>query len=756
MGRTDKKGILGYIRDGFEAVVALDNSNIYAVMLSEMISNIFKEGMWFKALTPYMLIITDNDPVAVGNMLTLNGLTRAFVGVVSGRIMINNLGVDVVWIVSGFLGFLGIAVNVVCLCNGTLWSAYVLNFVWAVYNGLWNSCLETTWARSILKPKREDVNGARQITNKITTSLGPLFSAAIFLSCGNSWDLGLVQNVMLLGTGMTAFTVLLCFCFRSTQEIYQDMRLTDVESIVFHVPCPGMPDQIKSVTIACEELTHKGFDPFCKGGCVLVTYPLGGKSDTWQSQMRVVTEDFQQTRFILVKQFVAGFCGVPAEERTCILHFSDLSRPPLRVKLEALQVYLHQPSAGALDDTNAEDDEDAKVNLSVSRLQFHLNPSLDSAPKHFSAVRVLRGLVLGSQMTFEDDQADNAQDPKQRGLLRQKSFAVKENVLPGKNVTTMMEDTSQKTYSPNILGANVIVVCDVLNALGAGFSLKFMDLFLKVEYGVSPATIFFVAFAQNIFGAWLTPIAKKLLVKMKRNGYRAKLGVVFLWSCSLCFLALICIPAMPIWVVIPSIILTQSLNSCTRAFNRAQLVNFLPREKIATYMTWDALNKANQGGVAIFGAQVVSRAGYRGCFAGTFIILLIRTLIYLGFTLRKGTVYKGSHLRRMGTQDVQYQDDNIDEDMNCVENIIQGPNDEQESQMFQPAEALAIAASEGKKGKRNNESVISISPPEFLASEELPGGSLPISRRASKHASHSSAALEKLPVPDFGLPAGQA
>ena len=33
--------------------------NIYAVMLSEMVSNIFKEGMWFKALGPYMLIITN-------------------------------------------------------------------------------------------------------------------------------------------------------------------------------------------------------------------------------------------------------------------------------------------------------------------------------------------------------------------------------------------------------------------------------------------------------------------------------------------------------------------------------------------------------------------------------------------------------------------------------------------------------------------------------------------------------------------------
>ena len=60
---------------------------------------------------------------------------------------------------------------------------------------------------------------------------------------------------------------------------------------------------------------------------------------------------------------------------------------------------------------------------------------------------------------------------------------------------------------------------------------------------------------------------------------------VFLWSLALLFLGLVCMPGMPLWVVIPSIVLMQSLNSCTKAFNRAQLINFLPREKIATYMT---------------------------------------------------------------------------------------------------------------------------------------------------------------------------
>ncbi|CAE7608952.1 unnamed protein product [Symbiodinium pilosum] len=220
---------------------------------------------------------------------------------------------------------------------------------------------------------------------------------------------------------------------------------------------------------------------------------------------------------------------------------------------------------------------------------------------------------------------------------------------------------------------------------------------MQVDYGVSPAGVFLVAFLQNIFGAWLTPVSKKLLVRLRAEGYRAKLGVVFIWSLALFFLALVCIPGMPLCVVIPSIILMQSLNSCTRAFNRAQLINFLPREKIAVYMTWDALNKANQGGIAIFGAQVVAFAGYRGCFLGTFCLLLIRMIIYLAFTLRRGTVYRGGYLRELEESTLKTATSEQSllitaEDLNCVENLRAVYDGDQESQMFQPAEALALAS----------------------------------------------------------------
>jgi len=677
-------GIRGSTADSFRAVAQLDNGNIYGVMLTEMVSNMFKEGMWFKALNPYMLILTGNDPVQVGNMMTLNGITRAVVGVASGRLAINVYGVDAVWIVSGFVGLLGILTNVVCLCNGSVPAAYFLNFIWAVYNGLWNSCLETSWARSIVKVKREDVNGARQITNKVTTSMGPLFSAAIFVACGNTWSIDLVKNVMLFGTLMTSMTVMLCFCFRSMQEIEQDMPLREVNRFIFpDSSVRGFKD------IRCEDLCKSDFDEN-SSGVVRLTYPLGlgdeAGDDKWDSRITIVTRDFKETNFILVKQFHACFVGVGPSDRKCTVIFEDSTRPPERVNIHSLDIFLTV-------------DEELSVNRAVSRVHFSLLP-LDRTAPRFTCSGALSKLILGRKLR---SRKSGTKDMLQEALLPYSSPEASSVSFSDEAPQSKKAEKSKfmggEEKTINMLGANVIVVCDVLNALGAGFSLKFMDLFLKVDYGVSPAGVFIVAFLQNIFGGIFTPFAKALLAKMRKHGHSAKFGVIFLWMLALIFLGFLCIPGMPLWVVIVSIVMMQALNSCTRAYNRAQLVNYLPREKIAVYMSWDALNKANQGGVAFFGAQVVALGGYRACFVGTFIILSIRIMIYLAFTLRResskphGSIRKSKSGRwemakehRPVEQEVTVQDMDRAEHLNI--NRIEG---EEEAQLFMPADTWTAA-----------------------------------------------------------------
>eukprot|EP00913_Durusdinium_trenchii_P027721 g25994.t1 len=328
-------------------------------------------------------------------MMTLNGLTRALVGVSCGRLMINSIGIDAVWFVTGIVGALGLLVNVICLCQGSVFAAYVLNFTWAVYNGLWNSCLETSWARSIFRSKREDINGARQITNKVTTSLGPLFSAAIFLSYGNHWDVGLVQNVMLFGTGMTSVVVALCFFFRSTQEIEQDLPLQDIQSMEFF--CASNSSEASS-SIHCKDcfancpaqaeiLTFEP-DAMCQtdfmaddDGNVVLTCPR-----TNLSCSGILTSDYKETHFILAKQFRASLKGV--EGQSCLLWFRDAARPCLPVQIEELQIYLKQVGEDL--------DEVPRVNGARSTIRFSIDPDALHPPQHFSLRRFWRSILLGA------------------------------------------------------------------------------------------------------------------------------------------------------------------------------------------------------------------------------------------------------------------------------------------------------------------------------------------------------------------------
>eukprot|EP00490_Sorites_sp_Unknown_P000200 CAMPEP_0114644382 /NCGR_PEP_ID=MMETSP0191-20121206/3928_1 /TAXON_ID=126664 /ORGANISM="Sorites sp." /LENGTH=517 /DNA_ID=CAMNT_0001856821 /DNA_START=52 /DNA_END=1605 /DNA_ORIENTATION=+ len=516
---------------------------------------------------------------------------------------------------------------------------------------------------------------------------------------------------------MTSIVVALCFCFRASEEIEQDVPLGDVQSMEFgtalNVENPR--EALAEPKIFVPEAMSQSDFIANDDGNVVLTCPLGGNYDSWASRIRILTSDYAETNFILAKQFRASLEGI--HTRCCVLHFRDEARHSVPVQLEEVKVYLTQAAENS--------DDVPKLNISRSTIRFTMDLDSVRAPHNFSFGRFLRVILFGSNKEI-------LLQGTEKPLLGEQFDGADQ--LPAKGTTAtdiLVHNTKPAARSPNMLGANVIVVCDVLNALGAGFSLKFLDLFLKVDYGVSPAGVFMVAFFQNILGAWLTPFAKKLLAGLKQEGYRAKLGVVFLWSMALVFLGFICVPGMPLWVVVPSIILMQSLNSCTKAFNRAQLINFLPREKIATYMTWDALNKANQGGIAIFGAQVVAAAGYRGCFLGTFIILSVRVLIYLTFTLRKGTIYRGTYLRALEAQQSGntpvVESSPTNDELNCVENIRGYDDTDQESQMFQPAEALALASR--KPSVREEGQLLELSPAHLLSDvwEERPA-----SRRGSK------------------------
>lgn len=589
--------------DGFAAVKQLDNTNVFGVLFSLAMSNIFKEGMWMKVLSPYTLLVASLGQV--GLMLTVHGISRAVVSVLSG-VSITWFGADTVLVVAGYVGIIGLMTNIGCLLVGGMEAIYVVTFVWGVYDGLWNSCLEIVWAKSIPEETREAVNWARQVIHKGTQMLGPLLSLIIFHFAGNRWELHIVRNVMFLGTAFTSLPVLICFLFHRMYEVRQEVKLCEVKALQFSSV------EIPIRTLKKSDLLKR------PEGLIRLSYPLSNKSKYGRGRLRILTPDLQDSQLILGKQFAAVFKDVCEMEEICTVHFEDPSRDATRVAIESISVFLRQ---------------DQSVNTQVSSLVFNLYPDLTSqnpteGPLLMRGARKLLHLEANRLEASSGDPAVQVSEANQHAVSGS-------HVVPRMNLTSSAAK-NYAAYTPNVYAANVILVCDVLSAVGIGLSLCFMDLFLIQVYELTPQQVMLVAFVESFTSMWLTPVARLLMQKVRECGYHAKTGVVLLWCMSLVFLGALCFPQrVPLTVVLPAVCLWHSLNSVTTAYNRGKLVSYLPHDRVAHYMVWDSLNKASQGGITVLGAMVVQRGGYHMCFLCTFVIMSVRCGIYGFYAARR-------------------------------------------------------------------------------------------------------------------------
>jgi len=165
-----------------------------------------------------------------------------------------------------------------------------------------------------------------------------------------------------------------------------------------------------------------------------------------------------------------------------------------------------------------------------------------------------------------------------------------------------------------------------------------------------------IAIVQNLVVVYLTPTLKSLVKSARKRGWDGDTCVSLVWGTSLIFLSLICVHGQLFPVAVLSIILMNSLTSCTKAHNRAKLIDSLPHNRVANYMVWDSLNKANQGGIAIAGGQVAQIWGFVGCFRCTFAIMLLRWLVWTCYMCRLHAKEKRDNVE----EEDQHEDHHID------------------------------------------------------------------------------------------------
>eukprot|EP00925_Amoebophrya_sp_RCC4383_P012035 GSA25T00012332001.1 len=230
-----------------------------------------------------------------------------------------------------------------------------------------------------------------------------------------------------------------------------------------------------------------------------------------------------------------------------------------------------------------------------------------------------------------------AQDPPLVPELSRKSTGI---LKLGENVRRKSfgsASTGSSSYKPNLHGANVILSCDLLNAVATGCSSKIIPLFLVQEYNFGPLGVLSIAFCSNVCAVFVAPYAKNVISWTRNYGYPGKVGVLLVWLFGMFFVFILCLPEPLLsWEVVAlAVTLRNAVNGAAKGYLRAKLVGFLPYDKVSRYMSWDSLNKASQGGLTIFGTQLVYYGSYRLCFTLTFLILVLRWLLFLRFILHE-------------------------------------------------------------------------------------------------------------------------
>ncbi|CAD7942969.1 unnamed protein product [Amoebophrya sp. A120] len=291
-------------------------------------------------------------------------------------------------------------------------------------------------------------------------------------------------------------------------------------------------------------------------------------------------------------------------------------------------------------DLQLEDEQEGRTFAPESARPPPEDKQVPLGPQHASAAEMMKKATKQEGANFDEKLVPPRPSTgivKLDRNMRKQQLRVKMQPAPGEK-GNVKKSFGSSAYRPNLYGARVILGCDLLNAVATGFSGKLIPLFLVQHYGFSPVDVLWVAFFSNVCAVWVAPYTKTVISWTRDRGYPGKAGVLLVWLLGAGLFSVLCLPLEDFlaretarWLTTIAIILRNAVNGSAKSYLRAKLVSYLPHDKLPNYMAWDTLNKAQQGGLVIFGSQLVFFGGYRFCFALTLIFLAFRWLVFYWF-----------------------------------------------------------------------------------------------------------------------------
>jgi len=174
----------------------------------------------------------------------------------------------------------------------------------------------------------------------------------------------------------------------------------------------------------------------------------------------------------------------------------------------------------------------------------------------------------------------------------------------------------------------VMIVSDIISALGSGMSVKFFPQFFKVQLGLSPVACNVVYIILPIFMA-LVSIGVKSITKTWGR-IQVSLILSYLGCIGLFLLAYVGRTVEHNdWTLILPIYLLSTLQHCTRPLRKSVLMDYVPKSHRARFNSVDSVTRLNWSGSAILGGISIDRYGFGHLFVITAILQMVSASLLL-------------------------------------------------------------------------------------------------------------------------------
>mmetsp|Transcript_8768 Transcript_8768/g.17352 ORF Transcript_8768/g.17352 Transcript_8768/m.17352 type:complete len:571 (-) Transcript_8768:217-1929(-) len=173
--------------------------------------------------------------------------------------------------------------------------------------------------------------------------------------------------------------------------------------------------------------------------------------------------------------------------------------------------------------------------------------------------------------------------------------------------------------------STILVLSDVISALGSGMTVKFFPLFFKQRLELTPVSVNLIYIVLPIFMTCISLISRRIAVRMGRIQVCI---VLSLGGCASLFaLAAYADAAHPSIGAVLGIYMLSTIQHSSRPLRKAILMDYVEKARRARFNSIDSVTRLNWSGSAFLGGIAIDHSGFGRLFGVTAFIQLISTLI---------------------------------------------------------------------------------------------------------------------------------